>query len=468
MLLVSSCQNDFEEFEEEIENESNAPMPNNNEGALNRVFSHALISDAQNNLDRENPIIIKEHDIDNNRIKVNYPDLFKLKRMGTNGESWFICQGNQNSVFSEIIDVDITSRWITYGGNYLGSVDYSVGMKIEFFNPFVNYEIIPNRETPLFNPYPTPKELGLLEYHYLLPLSVFQKPNKAYVLLFGAVIGNHIRRQLYSASSADLVNWTVNGTPETFLDNLPFGDGDGRAFITGNPIVLDSGNLLFTFGVTHSNDSSSYMGGYFITDSSFNIIGFPKQINIPGYTGTSNNFIPMSSIKYNGKFRLLFHRRLSQVIDRDNHEFICDSDDASILDMLDSGNYQSTSVIHKGSDYSSNSYLWGHSDNNSYFIYENELYLLSQQTAHAYGWVTHWNREQGLIRLVDNDWLQDSRNPLIVNPVQLFRKYDDMFWNYDHLGGIVCPILKDGYLYQFLTMASDNPDYFISCVKTKL
>ena len=70
--------------------------------------------------------------------------------------------------------------------------------------------------------------------------------------------------------------------------------------------------------------------------------------------------------------------------------------------------------------------------------------------------------------LEDKQWIHDERSPLIVNPVNIYNKYPEFEWTSDHLGGFISPLIRDDYLYLFLTFGTDNPDYLISGIKIKL
>lgn len=66
-------------------------------GSLNSFFNNALISDVYNNIERNNPIIITEHDGVNNRIKTNYLKKDDLLAKATSNQSWFITQNSEAS-----------------------------------------------------------------------------------------------------------------------------------------------------------------------------------------------------------------------------------------------------------------------------------------------------------------------------------------------------------------------------------
>jgi hypothetical protein len=72
------------------------------------------------------------------------------------------------------------------------------------------------------------------------------------------------------------------------------------------------------------------------------------------------------------------------------------------------------------------------------------------------------------MNLKDGTWKHDARSPLIVNPVQLFKKYPIYAWAWDHLGGFASPIIKNKTLYIYMAFGTDNPDYFISGIKIPL
>lgn len=112
------------------------------EGSFNSFFNNALISDVYNNIERGNPIIITEYDEVNKRIKTNYIKKDDLLVKATSNQSWFITQNSEASTVVEIINIDATQGWITFGQTYSGTFNTAIGAKIEFFNPFVNYQII--------------------------------------------------------------------------------------------------------------------------------------------------------------------------------------------------------------------------------------------------------------------------------------------------------------------------------------
>lgn len=425
-------------------------------GSLNSYFSNALISDRYNNINRANPIKITEFDAVNNRIKTNYTSLHHLLIKGSNNQSWFITQGSEASTIVEIASIN-NNGWISLGNTYLGSLNTAIGATVEFFNPFVNYEII--KDKPLFDPYPTSVIEG--EFNYIQPGGIFKKSDGTYILLTPIVFGSHSKRSIYYASSTNLDDWVFHNEKILGTSTIPFAKTNGNVFSTGNPLILDNGNLLFLLGVEQPDNT--YTSAYMIIDENLNIVQQPKKIMISESNEFGKNNFPLSITKFNNQYRLLLHKRSPNFVDREIHEIIF----SNLFDALDSNKkIISSKMIHKGRY--SNGYLNGKADDATYLIFKSELYLIigGEQTPSNY--LTSNNREYGLMRLQNQKWFHDSRSPLIVNPVQLHNKYPIYNWAWDHLGGFVSPIIKNNTLYLFIAFGTDDPDYFISGIKIPL
>jgi hypothetical protein len=464
--FITSCGNDDKintennqpeiettpEIEPEIGSEEVFPA-----GSLNSFFSNALISDNISNIKRLNPIKISAYDPTNNRIKTNYANLTNLIIQGSGGQSWFITQGMEASNLVEIENVDLQTGWITLGNTYLGSLNKNIGESIEFFNPFINYNIINNR--PLFNPYPTSVTEGV--FNYMQPGGIIEKTDGTYVLLTPVVFGFHDSRSIYFATSNNLEDWTFHNQKILSTDMIPFAKINGNVFSTDNPYKLDNGNYLVLLGVQQPNNN--YTSAYMIIDENLNIIQQPKEIMIPGWNGQNQNSFPLALTKFENKFRILFHKRNTNAIDREIHEVIA-TDLLSALDF--NNNIISSSIIHKGTN--SNGYLKGKADDAAYIQFNSKLHILIGSEEVYSSYLTSNNREYGLMNWNETNWNHDSRSPLLINPVELRHKYPIYNWAWDHLGAFASPIIKNQTLYIFMAFGTDNPDYFISAIKIPL
>lgn len=453
---ITSCSNDdltsIEHNENEIGFEEVFP-----EGSLNHLFSNALISDEINNIKRLNPIKIIEYDEGSNRIKTNYSNIQNLTVQGSDGQSWFVTQGREASTVVEIKSIDLDSGWITLGETYLGNLNKNVGAKIEFFNPFINYNIINDR--PLFSPYPTRVIEGV--FNYIQPGGIIEKTDGTYVLLTPVVFGTHEKRSLYYATSCNLEDWTFHNEKILSTDMIPFAKTNGNVFSTDNPYKLENGNFLVLLGVQQPNNN--YTSAYMIIDENLNIIQEPKEIMIPDWNGENQNSFPLALTKFKNKFRILFHRRNSSLIDREIHEVIA----TDLFNALDFNNsIISSNLIHKGTNNSG--YLRGKADDASYIEFNSKLYILLGSEEVSSNYLTSMNREYGLMNWNENKWNHDSRSPLLINPVQLHNKYPVYDWTWDHLGAFASPIIKNETLYIYMAFGTDNPDYFISGIKIPL
>ncbi|MCG2419212.1 hypothetical protein K8089_09275 [Aequorivita sp. F47161] len=455
IIIISffiSCSNDDVEpiIVDETETGSEEIFP---EGSLNHLFSNALISDKFNNIKRENPIEIIDYD-GNNKIKTNYTYMEHLLVQTNNNRSWFVIQGSEASTVVEIESIDLENGWITLGETYLGSLNKNIGATIEFFNPFVNYDIINDR--PLFNPYPTRVPEGV--FNYIQPGGIIEKSDGTYVLLTPVIFGSHTKRSIYYATSENLEDWTFHDQKILSTDMIPFAKTNGNVFSSDNPYKLENNNFLVLLGVEQPN--GNYTSAYMVIDEDLSIIQQPKEIMIPEWHGEDQNSFPLALTKFENNYRILFHKRNSASIDREIHEVIA----TNLFDALDHNNgIISSNVIHKGSNESG--YLRGKADDASYIQFNSNLYILLGSEEISSNYLTSYNREYGLINWNGDTWKHDSRSPLIINPVQLYHKYPIYEWCWDHLGAFASPLIKNGYIYIYMAFGTDNPDYFISGIK---
>ncbi|WP_136468468.1 hypothetical protein [Flagellimonas onchidii] len=455
ITFVSCSKDDMESFEDirmeeqEHEEEEEPPL----EG-LNALFNNCLISDKHDNITRKQPIEITAYDPSKHRIKTNYKKLKQLLIEGTDGESWFITQGSEASTIVEITKVDIESGWISIGETYLGKLNATVGARLEFFNPFVNYEII--NKAPLFNPYP--KNVVEGDFNYIQAGGLMEKSDGSYVLLTPVIFGTHTKRSIYFATSTDLEKWNFHNKKLLGTETIPFAKPKGNVFSSGNPLKLENGTFLVLLGVEQPN--GNYTSAYMVIDENLNIVQSPKEIMIDSWNGLDQNGFPLSIIKFDGRYRIMLHRRHPNFIDREIHEIIIDD----LFNALDHGkSIVSSTMIHKGVN--STGYLRGKADDVAYIIYDSELYIFIAGEEVSSGYLTSRNRQYGLAHWSGGTWVHDKRSPILVNPVQLYNKYPVYDWAWDHLGTFLSPIVKDDHLYMFTAFGTDNPDYYITGIK---
>lgn len=430
-------------------------------GGLENAFYNCLLTDTENNMTRQSLTEITESDPTNFKLKISYPNLSELKRLGTNGESWFLTQGSEASILAEITNVDLNTGWITYN-NLLGTINNSVGLPIEPFNPFINYKFISGNK-PLFDPYPT--TAGGVAFTYLQSGGIIEKTDGSYVMICPVIFGSHTSRDLYYATSNDLENWTFVDTKIIGTGDIPWAQQVGNVLSLGNPLKLNNGNFLTLLGVTLPN--GNYTCAYMIIDQDLNIIQSPKQIMIENFNGIENNAFPLSIIKYDNKYRLLLHNRTNNVdLNKEVWEAVFDgTTEESLFNALDNGVIESITMIQKGTLSQERGYLYGKCDDGVYLEYNGQLYMfLSGEDRHE-DFVTSNNREIGLAKLSSNGkWVFDKRSPIILNPVQLFRKYPELTYCWDHIGTYMSPIIKGNDLYMFLAMKGfDESGYYLLC-----
>lgn len=423
---------------------------------LNAIFKNCLISDTESNIARMNPIRVLEIDEVNNRIKTNYTQLENLLIKATDNQSWFITQSEEASTIVEIKSVDVKSGWITLGETYAGVFNMDEGETLEFFNPFINYEIIQNK--PLFEDYPT--YIQDEQINYIQAGGIIKRSNNDYVLLTPVIFGAHAKRTIYYATSSDLENWIFHNKKIIDTSQISFAKKEGNVFSAGNPLQLKNGNYLVLLGVEQPN--GNYTSAYMILNKELAIVQAPKEIQIPEWHGESQNSFPLAITKHNGVFRVLFHRRSKRFIESEIHEITT----KNILKAFDKNKgILSSNIIQKAKN--ETGYVRGKADDASYVNFNSKLYILLGSEELPSEYLTSFNREYGLLKLENNQWVHDKRSPLIVNPMTIHHKYPEYEWTSDHLGGFISPIFHNNYLYLFLTFGTDNPDYLLSGIKIK-
>ena len=424
---------------------------------LNVVFANCLISDVESNIKRENPILITAIDEANNRIKTNYTALENLVVKATGNQSWFITQSEEATTIVGILNVDTKTGWITLGETYAGVFNMDEGETLEFFNPFVNYEIINNK--PLFESYPT--HIQDEQINYIQAGGIIKRAENDYVLLTPVIFGAHEKRAIYYATSPDLENWTFHDEKIMGSEQISFAKKKGNIFSTGNPLELKNGTFLVLLGVEQPN--GNYTSAYMILNKKLEITQAPQEIKISEWHGESQNSFPLSITKHNDVFRILFHRRSSKFIESEIHEITT----KDILKAFDKNKgIISSEIIQKATN--ETGYLKGKADDASYVKFNSELYILLGSEELPSEYLTSFNREYGLLKLENNQWKHDERSPLLVNPMTIYNKYPEYEWTSDHLGGFISTIFHENYLYLFLTFGTDNPDYLLSGIKIKL
>lgn len=427
-----------------------------NNQKLNSVFHNALISDVENNIERKQPIKIIAVDEKNKRIKTNYKDLKPLFKKGSNNIPWFITQSEEATTIVEIKAIDTNSGWITLGNTLSGFFNMDDGETLEFFNPFVNYDIINNK--PLLKKYPN--YINDQRINYIQAGGIIKRAND-YVLLTPVVFGAHRKREIYYATSTNLEDWNFHPKQIITSNQIPFAKKDGNLFSTGNPLRLDKNKLLVLLGVELPN--GLYTSAYMIINDQLKILQAPKEINIQNSGLITKNNFPLSITKFKGIYRLLIHQRDSNNLNTRIYEITT----KHLFETLDL--YKkviATQCIHKAD--AASGYLRGKADDAAYVIFNSNLYILLGSEELPSEYLTSLNRQYGLLSLEGNTWQHDVRSPLIVNPMTIHHKFPEYEWAADHTGGFISPIINNGYLYLFLSFGTDNPDYLLSGIKVKL
>lgn len=433
-------------------------------------FQNALISDRFNNITRTDNILITAHDATAKYIEINSPEAHSTmlaNPTGTGSETWFITQGGEASTLVDVTTISTagTNR-LYYGTTYLGSPNFAVGQKIELFNPFINYNYIPT-DNPLFNPYPT--TVGGVSFSYIHTGGMFEKINGTYVLLCPVSFNNDNERKIYYATSPDLETWTFTDTLLLEDSTISFAKHPGNVFTDSNPLKMNDGKYLFLLAV--ETPSGNYTSAYMVIDENLNITTPPTQITINSASFNFTNHFPLAITYYNGGFRAVIHNRADNIdLNKEAWEFVLTitNTDTNLLAFLNGTSAVTTATKIHDADLESG-YLNGKMDGAEYIAYGSDLFLLKASEQENVGnWVTSNNREIGIAKLVSGAWVDDVRSPILVNPVQLYNKYPQYDFAWDHFGAPFAHIIKNGWLYLYINSGTNSPDYWVSGIKIQL
>lgn len=421
----------------------------------NKVFledklSNALISDLYSNVDRNNPIMIIEYDVANNRIRTNYDHLEQLKVRVETDKGWFVTQSEDSRDFIAITEVDIQTGWISLEGE-----GFDLDQHVEFFNPLINYQIINNG--PLLDPYPEFIEGD--NFNYIQSGGIFQKEDSTFVLLTPVVYGNHDKRSIYFATSKDLHHWEFHEKAFLTSNMIPFARPNVNVFTTGNPLQMEDGNLLFLLAV--EQNKGEYASAFMIVDENLNINVQPQLIKF--YNLNIENSLPLSITKFNNQYRILIAVRNPEL----KRQQILEITTSELLATITGENaiFNETTII----DYHfSSGYLNGKIDDISCLKYQGDLYIIIGSEEKESSYLTFDNRVYGTARLEGEQWIHDKKSPTILNPIGYENRFPEYMWATDHLGGFVSPIIFNEELFIFMSFGSDNPDYYLTGIKIKL
>ncbi|MCK5738488.1 hypothetical protein KAH55_04875, partial [bacterium] len=99
------------------------------------------------------------------------------------------------------------------------------------------------------------------------------------------------------------------------------------------------------------------------------------------------------------------------------------------------------------------------------FIWRNQLYCLAGGTSNRMRSATRGNRVYGFFKWDERTqaWIEDTRNPLIMNPLANTWHATDYDWCSDHMGGYPCfwADEQERYLYLFTSYTDGSDGYVV-------
>jgi len=433
-------------------------------------------------------ILITELDTANSRFKCNLSDLSPLLVRGTGNEGWHIATGSQASNFCSLLNVDTNTGWIHYGTAHLGSMGFTVGKKIEFFNPFVNYRIL-NNNSPTLATAPSisnifagyPSMLGGNTFGYFNGMAGIRKPNGTYRVYMVAT-SNPIYGRTYVAEDANIDgHFTLsNGGTTPFLSSADIDPTSQnmngmRECLVYSTDKINNGYIALLS--TKDNNDVQFPSFMFLDDNGDKIQGkgILRAILIDAFwtsinADSSRPPTLFSCVKYQNKYNLSVGHWGGDKLTQTKYRVILkelvqsDNDLVTALTSTNVAQYiDSYSLIHKGTNYQNPDIRRGYTQF-KFFVLDEKLYafyFMEIDLTFNYGSILDQNRMSGLIVFDEDtqewDW---SGGMQFINPIQLYNVNPYLWWCFDHSASFANIIIEDNKIYFITGLATDNPDYF--------
>ena len=393
--------------------------------------------------------IVVDQDIPD--IVINGIEMFKTDK--SQNRKWMLMRDYTSACLINSIDSD--KRTIRHGGIKTGS--YSVGNNVQFFNPFMNYELY--NDAQLLN-----IQSGTWLDMYACISGIWQTVSGKYR---GVVLGLNGKIRMGLAESDDLQTWSIlnNGNfkyePGTGIFNNPI--STSTAFVYSNPIKLADNSYLNFINISNGSNGAANNGvGWIKHDDDFNITEFNSTpLNIPNFAN--------SYVQYPGGVALFNNKYYLYVTDRPSNTY----NTWRILEVVinpSNMTIESSQVVHTAS--STDTYDSKGVDIATPFVHNNKLNLFVFGTGlESYqDSIYSGNRECGFkVRQDNGTFVMDNKSPVILNPIN--GRYT---WNSvlsacgDHTGGITGFWKKDGILYFILSMNASTDTYKSFLLKINL
>ena len=353
-------------------------------------------------------------------------------------------------------------RWVkveTVGRGALN--DFSINEKVALYNPFISQFNAQRWQDHIVEKSSTTGWRDL----YVSAGGAFKHTDGDFVLIIngnqsgvgysiGSFKGNNLNN--LAVQNNDNAHFVPSGVASNWRED--------QLFSSSLPIWLPDKNKYIIHCSGYSGTDGKWRIGWVKFDEDFNDIEYAGS-EIIDSAGSSAGMYAVSVVQYKGKYWMAF-------TDRGNSA----SPDTSpgwklryaIADEPD-GTFTDQGEIAAG--LSSNDGLWrgSHIDANAMFLWRGELYCLPGGTARYLASGVRANRVYGLFKYDEGeqDWVEDSRSPVLVNPMYGDQIWDSAYsWCNDHCGGY--PIMFEDKLnrklYLFLAITAGSNNYRVGYV----
>ena len=336
---------------------------------------------------------------------------------------WAVTMGYAK--IADIVSIDVTRRIITYNTM---SASILPGEYVEFFNPWVNYQM------DVVSPILETGNTGTWQNLYKQPSGGWKKNDGTFMQIITGV--NSVVGTIASVglqSSPDLVTWSFeNGGDFMYVGGVqPFNNFEiGTMACGANPVKTGSNTYMGVYAQAAAGSQTRI--GWMEFDEDFNIISKSiTPIVAPGYTAATYSTAAVTY--FDGKWLVYAAYRPSVT-----------QSTWKILEMeMDDIKTGTVNVVREVFSNAGTGTVWNgkHMDSIQVFVSNGELKILVSGTgtdipAFLFGGNRNWGLVHRTVVGGNPIFTQDTRNPIFSNPVNGSPIWGAGFaWCNDHVGG---------------------------------
>lgn len=352
------------------------------------------------------------------------------------------------TVYDKVSSFDFVSKEV----ELVSSSGFTVGDRLSFYSPWVNYEFLPNQETAgILSDDP----LVAWRDIYVIPSGAwYDESTERYMLLLNGRGSTGFEVGYAWCDDLSVNNWTIGNSDAPIILQSDDPDFTNRVNANGNPIDLGNGRVTFLLMTTGAASTQDWMFYICEMNKDCTDISFSGPLDIP-----SGRYVGNLTI-YDGKYTIL-----AGVY---NVDTALRTYEMYQSDTIDSGYTKTCDVYTTEYDGHDSVWLEGRSDGTLAFVENGSLYAIVMGESRYYI-SGHKGRFAGLMKYDDeeNEWvIVNNFAPELINPNYFNNIAGESYaWAYGHIGNRPSFVKKDGECYFFCSMLASSSTYQVAALK---